>query len=119
MAPTTLAASSSAAATRDTPIPTAGYWLGGLGLAGVTTFAVLATSGYASERHLRRTCQSACDAGQVDAVRTRYLVADVALGVGVASLAAAVALWVWTPSEPWASSRLSLSPRGVAFEGEF
>jgi hypothetical protein len=109
----------SSAAPRHTPIPTAGYVLGGLGLAGVTTFAVLATSGYASERHLRRTCASECDAGQVDAVRTRYLVADVALGAGLASLAAGVAVWFWTPGEPWASSRLSLSPRGVALEGEF
>jgi hypothetical protein len=85
----------------------------------VTTFAVLATSGYASERHLRRTCASACDAARVESVRTRYLIADVALGAGVASLAAAVAVWFWTPSEPWASSRLSLSPKGAAFEGEF
>lgn len=100
-------------------IPTASYWLGGLGLAGVTTFAVLASSGYASERHLRKTCAGQCATGQVDAVRTRYLVADAALGVGIASLAAAVGVWFWTPDEPRVLRRLSVGPRSVAVEGEF
>lgn len=113
-------ATASRAPTSDTSLPTASYLLGGLGLAGVATFAVLATSGYASERNLRRTCAGACEADRVNAVRARYLVADVALGVGVSSLAAAVAVWVWTPREPWAASgRLSFGPRRVAFEGEF
>jgi hypothetical protein len=34
-----------------------------------------------------------------DSVRKRYVVADVALGVGVSSLIAAAALWIWVPRE--------------------
>jgi hypothetical protein len=101
------------------PIPTASYILGGLGLAGLTTFAILASSGYASEQQLRKTCASACEPDQVNSVRSRYVAADVALGVGVASLVAAAAVWVWAPSEPNPSSRLSSSAHRVALEGEF
>ena len=101
------------------PIPTASYLLGGVGLASLTTFAVLASSGYAAEQQLRKTCAGACESGQVDSVHTRYVAADVALGVGVASLLAAAALWIWAPREPPSSSRLSLSPHRVALEGEF
>lgn len=101
------------------PIPTASYILGGLGLAGLTTFAVLAGSGYAAEQQLRKTCAGACGSDQVDAVRGRYVAADVALGVGVASLVAAAAVWLWAPSEPSASRQLSISSNGVALEGEF
>jgi len=101
------------------PIPTASYILGGVGLASLTTFAVLASSGYAAEQQLRRTCAGACASDQVDSVHTRYVAADVALGVGVASLLAAAAVWIWTPSEPPTSRRLSISPHRVALEGEF
>jgi len=52
-------------------------------------------------------------------VHTRYVAADVALGVGVASLLAAAAIWIWAPREPPSSSRLSISPHRVALEGEF
>jgi hypothetical protein len=100
-------------------IPTASYLLGGLGVASLATFAVLATSGYAAERRLRRTCAAACSSGKVDSVRTRYVVADVALGVGASSLIAAAALWIWVPREGTTTSRLSFGPRHVAFEGAF
>jgi hypothetical protein len=101
------------------PIPTASYVLGGLGLASLTTFAVLASSGYAAEQHLRKTCGGACESDEVGAVRSRYAAADVALGVGVASLLAAGAVWLWAPKEPNASRRLSISAHRVALEGEF
>jgi len=101
------------------PIPTASYILGGLGLASLTTFAVLASSGYTAEQHLRKTCAGACASDEVSSVRSRYVAADVALGVGVASLVAAAAVWFWAPSEPAAGSRLSISADRVALEGEF
>ncbi len=101
------------------PVPRASYLLGGLGAASLATFVVLATSGYAAERHLRKTCVGACTSDAVDSVRARYVLADVALGVGVSSLLAAGAIWIWAPGEPSATSRLSLGPHSVAFEGEF
>jgi len=101
------------------PIPTASYILGGVGLAGLTTFAVLASSGYAAEQHLRETCAGTCPADQVESVRNRYVAADVALGVGVASLVAAAAVWLWAPNEPNTSSRLLISSQRVALQGEF
>jgi hypothetical protein len=100
-------------------IPMASYLLGGLGLASLTASAAVALSGYASERRLRRTCAGACEGERVDAVRTQYLVADAALGVSIACLGAAAAVWIWTPRESSASGGLSLGPHRIAFEGEF
>jgi hypothetical protein len=59
----------------------------GVGAAGLVGFAVLGASGRASESQLERTCSPNCTDSQISAVRTKYLVADVSLGVGVASLA--------------------------------
>jgi hypothetical protein len=113
--------SGTAGANTDTPapIPTASYVLGGVGVASLATFAVLASSGYAEERHLRNTCAGACTSDAVDSVRTRYVVGDLALGVGVTSLIAAAVVWIWAPSDPGATGRLSLGPQRVAFEAEF
>jgi hypothetical protein len=117
--PGTLGSTSSVTAMPDRALPAASYVLGGLGLVGLTTFAVLASSGYASEQHLRSTCAGACEAERVDAVRTRYRIADASLTVGIVSLGAAVAVWLWTPNEPRASVGLSLGPQRLAFDGQF
>src|SRR5690606_8965123 len=79
------------------PIPLSSLWLAGIGAASLSAFAVLATSAYLDERELRSECGRACDAERVDALRDRYLMADVALGAGVASLAVAGAIWAFAP----------------------
>jgi hypothetical protein len=62
---------------------------------GLATFGVLASVGYANERALRSGCHvtDACSHSDVASVRTQYLVGDVALGVGIVSLAVAVGYW--------------------------
>jgi hypothetical protein len=70
------------------------YVAGGVGLAGVVTFAVLGATGKSRENELRRRCVDQCDPGDVDSIRTKYVVADVALGVGIAGLGSAVALFL-------------------------
>ncbi len=66
-------------------IPLGSDVLGGVGAAGLLTFGALALSAYLSEQNLRDTCKptDSCSSSDVDSVRTRYLVGDVALGVGV------------------------------------
>jgi hypothetical protein len=82
-----------------TSLPVASYALGGVGALGLATFIGLATSAYISEQELRRTCgpTRSCATHAIDSVRTRYLIGDIALGVGTLSLAAALAFWAFTP----------------------
>ena len=65
--------------------------VGILGLAGFTTFAILGNS---QQGDLERTCSPNCQPGQVDSVKSKYLLADVSLGVGLVSLGIATYWWV-------------------------
>jgi hypothetical protein len=107
------------------PVPLGSYVLGGVGAAGLVTFGALSLSGYLSEKKLRDTCEptDSCSQSDVDSIRTRYLIGDVALGVGVLSTAGAFALWALSPAPPNAnpSARWRLVPlgAGAALVGEF
>lgn len=59
----------------------------GVGVLGVAGFAGLGAWGHADENRLESSCSPSCGHAQVSEVRTKYLLADVSLGVGVASLA--------------------------------
>jgi hypothetical protein len=59
----------------------------GVGAAGVVGFAGLGAWGHASESDLKSSCSPSCSHDQLTQLRTKYLLADVSLGVGVASLA--------------------------------
>lgn len=81
-------------------IPLSTHVFGGVGLASMTAFGLLATSAYADEKALRQSCGKTCDPGAVDSVHDRYLMADVALAFGISSLIAAGALWLFLPDAP-------------------
>ncbi len=97
--------------------PVVSYVLGGLSLAGMASFAALAASGYSSEQHLRENCAGACRAADVESVRTRYVWADLSLGVGVTAGIAAAAFWIWQPSP--SSTTLAIGPGSVRWQGAF
>ena len=59
----------------------------GLGAVGVAGFAGFGAWGHSRENALEGSCSPHCSDSQVSEVRTKYLLADVSLGVGVASLA--------------------------------
>jgi hypothetical protein len=63
--------------------------MAGVGAAGFAAFAAFGKSGLDQERRLKTACAPACDGADVQAVRDRYLLADIGLGIGVASLATA------------------------------
>ena len=81
------------------PTPTGVYLLGSLSLAGLATFGVLASIGKSDEGALRNSCAPTCSASSVDAVRSKFLMGDIGLGVGVASLAAAAVWYVLRPTQ--------------------
>jgi hypothetical protein len=67
--------------------------LAGVGVLGVGGFAGLGAWGYANENRLHATCAPSCSDSRVSEVRTKYLLADVSLGVGLASFAVSTYLF--------------------------
>jgi hypothetical protein len=68
------------------PAPTLSYVLGGVGFAGLGSFTYFALSGKAKQSDLEQHCAPRCSQADVDAMRTRYLVGDISLAIGVVSL---------------------------------
>jgi len=65
--------------------PSLAYVLGGMGLAALGSFAIFGLEGKAQQNELER-CRPDCSASAVRTMRTRYLIGDLSLGVGLASL---------------------------------
>lgn len=76
------------------PLRMYAYIAGGVGAAGIIGFAVLGAIGKAEENDLRDSgCSPNCSRSDTDAIKTKYIVADVLLGVGIAGLGTGVALF--------------------------
>jgi hypothetical protein len=71
--------------------------LGSIGIAALGTFAGFGIASWSRYRELRDQCGHGCAPNDVAALRRRATIADVSLGVGVATLGAA-AIWWWWPS---------------------
>lgn len=65
------------------------YVLGGVGVAGLGGFTYFALSGASEKDRLRGTCAPFCTSDEVSGLRTRYIAADVSLGIGLVALGAA------------------------------
>jgi hypothetical protein len=101
-------------------IPTASYVLSGVALAGFGAFAYFALTGSAEYQRLEEDCAPACTAEQVSGGKRAYVAADIALGVGIASAATALVVYLTQPGPELAAppARARLSPgllRGGAF----
>jgi hypothetical protein len=65
------------------------YGLAGLGALGAIGFAVLDIQGNHRKADLEHSCSPYCQSSQVDEVKTKYLLADTCLAVGLVSLGVA------------------------------
>jgi hypothetical protein len=70
------------------------YGLAGVGVLGLSGFALFAVLGSSQQGDLEDSCAPSCRSSQVDSVKTKYLVADLSLGVGLAALGAATYLYL-------------------------
>jgi hypothetical protein len=87
------------------------FVMGGVALVGAGSFAYFAATGKTKEHDLARTCSPHCTDSDVEPVKTKYLVADISLGVAVVATALAVVLAlpslgsdtesVQTAQKPW------------------
>jgi len=97
---------------RSASVPVASYVLGGVALASLGAFAYFAVTGKDEYDELTETCGHDCTPAQVEDGKRAYVIADVALGVGIASAAAAVIVFLTAgeaaPAEAGARAGLQL-----------
>jgi hypothetical protein len=80
---------------RPAPTPVGAYVLGGLGVAGLGVFTAFGLLGLSAKSDLdARACRPGCPQGDVDAVKQKFLIADIGLGVGAVSLGIATVLYL-------------------------
>jgi hypothetical protein len=79
------------------PVPLLSYVFGAVALAGIGSFVGFALSGLEDYNSLESSCRPACESSKVDAVRTKLVVADVSLGVALASAVTATVLYINRP----------------------
>jgi hypothetical protein len=75
------------------------YGLAGVGTLGVAGFTMFAILGNNRQGELERSCAPNCQSSQVDSVRTKYMIADTCLGVGLVSLGLATYLFMTNHGE--------------------
>lgn len=80
------------------PVPTSVYVFGAVAAAGAASFAGFGIVAKMKERDALDSCAPHCSSSVVDDIRTFALVADLSLGVAVASAATATVLYLTRPS---------------------
>jgi hypothetical protein len=83
---------------RPTPVLT--YVLGGVAVAGAAGFAAFAITGQSQKKDLESSCRPVCTDEQLQPVKTKFLLADVSLGVAIVSAVTAGIVYFTRPSVP-------------------
>jgi hypothetical protein len=110
-----VASAAPAAAAPRPPRPRAGpgVWaLAGVGAVGLAGFAYFGLTGYADVRSMRTGCKPGCPPADVDAARTKLLVADLSLAAGLVALGGAAWL-AWRAPAAGATIEVAPVPGGT------
>jgi len=103
------------APTRKKKAPPFYTWIvGGVGVAGMISFAAWGTSAIVLQNDLRNSCYGSCTAVDVERVHNRALAADVSLAIGVAGLAAFAVIFFWPRYEEVPAAARALT-EGIRF----
>lgn len=117
-APSPAAANAPSPSPGARPVPALAWVLGGVGVAGFAVLAGFGASSLGDESALRDTCAPRCAEADVHAIRVKHTIADIGLGVGLASLGVATWIFVTRPvvpdAKPSASTTLQLAFTGSA-----
>ncbi len=82
------------------PVPKLVYVFGGVALAGLGGFTYFGLTGKGERSDLMNSCAPFCSDSQISPVKTKLLLADISLGIAVASAVTSVVLYVTRPSVP-------------------
>ncbi len=111
-----------ARAPTERPVPWPVYALGGVSLVGLGAFAGFGAAGASAKSDLE-VCRPSCLDTDVSSVRTKFIVADISLVVGVVALAGAAAFYFTRPEVPRAhaarTAPLTATWLGSGVRGEF
>jgi hypothetical protein len=93
-------------------VPVLSYVLGGVAIAGFGTFVYFGVRGQDEYDEAERTCGTACSDDQVADGKLAWIVADIGLGVGLASAAAATILYLVSQQDDDAetATRIDVAP---------
>jgi len=94
----------------ERPAPVLSYALGGVGVLGLASFAFFGLSGSGDVSDMESECKPTCAQDRVDSAKTKLLVADISLGVGVVALGAAAYFYFAQPKVE-ARSTAQVPPR--------
>jgi hypothetical protein len=98
--PPPVASSSAPQAPRERPTPVIVYPLLGVGAVGLGGFALFGLMGKSKQSDLESSCKPNCTNSDLKPMKTSYLVGDISLGVGVASLVAASIFYLGRQEKP-------------------
>ena len=90
--------------------PLISWVLGGAGLVAAGVGAVVGITALGDRSDLKdRNCAPYCPQGDVDAIRTKFIISDITVGVGIVAVGAAVVLWLTHKTE----APVSAAPNGA------
>jgi hypothetical protein len=93
-------------------VPVMTYVLGGVGVVALGSFAYFRVSGVNDYNDYNSSCSPTCKQDDVDAVRQKFLLSYVSLGVGVAAVAGAGLVFLLAPGRDGGAVQASIVPRG-------
>src|SRR6185369_16103512 len=93
-------------------VPVMTYVMGGVGVVALGSFVYFRVRGVNDYNDYNATCSPTCAQDNVDAVRQKFLLSYVSLGVGVASVAGAGLIFLLAPGRDGGSVQASIAPRG-------
>jgi hypothetical protein len=88
-----------------------GVWIfGGLAIAGGAAFTAFGLAAESDANNLRATCAPNCPSSDVDSARLKIILADVSIGVGIASLGVATTWFLLSRSSKGETATVSVEP---------
>lgn len=95
----------------EAPRPPVAFWvLAGVGTVGVASFGLFAALGESEYQDLKASCAPACSTSDTESVDTKFLVADISLGVAAVAYAGAAYFYFSSPNR---ESKTKASQRSV------
>ena len=92
-------------------VPVMTYVLGGVGVVALGAFTYFRITGVNDYNSANDRCSPFCNPSEVDPIRRKFTLSYISLGVGIASVAGAAAIYFLVPGRNGTSTALGIAPR--------